>query len=144
MRAALNEAGVGPEEVDHVNAHGLSSRESDEWEARNLQAVFGSSNTPVVAVKSYIGNLGAAGGTTEMAASVLGLHQGEVPRTLNYEEPDPECPVTVTTVSPADDAAVRGQGQLHPDGSVCGRGPAQVGVKDNVQCSVFSVQQRRR
>ncbi len=97
VRAALNEAGVGPEEVDHVNAHGLSARESDEWEARNLQSVFGSSNTPVVAVKSYMGNLGAAGGTTEMAASVLGLHHGEVPRTLNYDDPDPDCPVNVTT-----------------------------------------------
>ena len=71
-----------------------------------------------------------------------GPASGVVPRTLNYDEPDPDCPVNVTTVSPADDAAVRGQSQLHPDGSVCGRGPSQVGVKDNVQCSVFSVQQR--
>ena len=94
VRAALKEAGIGPEEVDHVNAHGLASQASDEWEARNLQEVFGAVNTPVVAVKSYIGNLGAAGGTTELAASVLGLHHGLVPATLNYEEPDPACPVT--------------------------------------------------
>ena len=51
----------------------------------------------MIAVKSYIGNLGAAGSTTEMAASVLGLHHGVVPRTLNYEEPDPDCPVAVPT-----------------------------------------------
>ena len=95
VRAAMNEAGIGPEEVDHVNAHGLSSRPSDEWEARNLQSVFGSSNTPVIAVKSYIGNLGAAGGATELAASVLGLHHGEIPGTLNYDDPDPDCPVQV-------------------------------------------------
>ena len=100
VRTALNEAGVGPEEVDHVNAHGLSSRASDEWEARNLQAVFGACNTPVVAVKSYVGNLGAAGGSTELAASVLGLHHGLVPATLNYEEPDPACPVAVTAGAP--------------------------------------------
>ena len=96
VRAALDEAGVGPEEVDHVNAHGLSARESDAWEARNLQSVFGAAKTPVVAVKSYMGNLGAAGGTTELAASVLGMYHGEIPRTLNYDEPDPECPVAVT------------------------------------------------
>jgi 3-oxoacyl-[acyl-carrier-protein] synthase II len=95
IRAALKEADVGPEQVDHVNAHGLASRQSDEWEARNLQAVFGAVRTPVVGVKSYIGNLGAAGGTTELAASVLGLHHGTIPATLNYDEPDPACPVTV-------------------------------------------------
>ncbi|HVS34481.1 MAG TPA: beta-ketoacyl synthase N-terminal-like domain-containing protein [Gemmataceae bacterium] len=99
VRAALKDAGIGPEQVDHVNAHGLSARESDEWEARNLQSVFGDVNTPVVAVKSYIGNLGAAGGTTEMAASVLGFHHGEVPRTLNYDEPDPACPIPVAAAS---------------------------------------------
>ncbi len=100
VRAAMKEAGIGPEQVDHVNAHGLSSRESDEWEARNLQSVFGAAGTPVTAVKSYIGNLGAAGGAAELAASVLGLHHGEVPRTLNYEEPDPACPVAVTAGAP--------------------------------------------
>jgi 3-oxoacyl-[acyl-carrier-protein] synthase II len=100
VRAALKDAGVGPEEVDHVNAHGLASRESDEWEAQNLQSVFAGGDTSVVAVKSYIGNLGAAGGSTEMAASVLGLHHGLVPATLNYEEPDPACPVRVTTGAP--------------------------------------------
>ena len=100
VRAAMNDAGIGPEEVDHVNAHGLASKASDEWEANNLQSVFGAANTPVVAVKSYIGNLGAAGGSTELAASVLALHHGAVPATLNYEEPDPACPVAVTAGAP--------------------------------------------
>ena len=57
VRAAMDDAGIGPEEVDHVNAHGLASKASDEWEAKNLQSVFGASDTPVMAVKSYIGNL---------------------------------------------------------------------------------------
>jgi 3-oxoacyl-[acyl-carrier-protein] synthase II len=95
VRAALKEANVGPEEVDHVNAHGLSTREADVWEARGLNEVFGES-TPVFAAKGYLGNLGAGAGTTELAASLLALHHGVLPRTLNHEEPDPECPVHVT------------------------------------------------
>ncbi|HTU19076.1 MAG TPA: beta-ketoacyl-[acyl-carrier-protein] synthase family protein [Gemmataceae bacterium] len=102
VRAALAEAGIGPEEVDHVNAHGLSTRESDAWEARNLQEVFGSCSAPVpvFAAKSYIGNLGAGGSTTELAASVLAMSSGRMPPTLNCEQPDPDCPITVLTGEP--------------------------------------------
>jgi 3-oxoacyl-[acyl-carrier-protein] synthase II len=97
IRAALKDGGIGPEEVDHVNAHGLATRESDAWEARGLQQVFGNCKepVPVFAPKSYLGNLGAGGGTTELAASLLALRNDVVPPTLNYEQPDPECPVSV-------------------------------------------------
>jgi 3-oxoacyl-[acyl-carrier-protein] synthase II len=99
VRAALADAGVGPEEVDHVNAHGLAAREADAWEARSLQQVFGD-RAPVFAAKSYTGNLGAGGSITELAASVLALEHGQVPPTLNYEEPDPDCPVPVVSGAP--------------------------------------------
>jgi 3-oxoacyl-[acyl-carrier-protein] synthase II len=101
-RAALAEAGVGPEEVDHVNAHGLATPESDSWEARGLAQVFGGcpAPVPVFAAKSYLGNLGAGAGSTELAASVLALEHGVVPATLNYEEPDPACPVAVVAGAP--------------------------------------------
>jgi 3-oxoacyl-[acyl-carrier-protein] synthase II len=97
VRAALAEAGVGPEDIDHVNAHGLSTVEADACEARGLQEVFGGAcrAVPVFAAKSYFGNLGAGSGLTELSASVLALHHGVVPATLNYEVPDPACPVTV-------------------------------------------------
>jgi 3-oxoacyl-[acyl-carrier-protein] synthase II len=94
VRAALRSAGVGPEDIDHVNAHGLSTAESDVAEARGLQAVFGD-RAPVFAPKSYFGNLGAGSGLNELAASLVALHHGQVPATLNYEEPDPACPVAV-------------------------------------------------
>jgi 3-oxoacyl-[acyl-carrier-protein] synthase II len=102
VRAALADAGIGPDEVDHVNAHGLGTRESDVREARALGEVFGACKepVPVFAAKSYFGNLGAGGGTTELAASVLALQHGAVPATLNYEEPDPECPVAVVAGTP--------------------------------------------
>ena len=98
VRAALADAGIGPGAVDHVNAHGLSTVEADAWEARGLGEVFGGARepVPVFAPKSYLGNLGAGAGTTELAASVLALRHGLVPATLNYEEPDPACPVPVT------------------------------------------------
>ncbi len=102
IRAALAEAGIGPDEVDHVNAHGLSTRESDAWEARCLHEIFGGCSPPVqvFAPKSYIGNLGAGGSTTELAASLLALCNGCLPPTLNYEQPDPECPVTILAGEP--------------------------------------------
>jgi 3-oxoacyl-[acyl-carrier-protein] synthase II len=97
VRAALREAQIGPDEIDHVNAHGLSSVTSDAWEARGLHEVFGACRepVPVFAAKSYFGNIGAGGSTTELAASLLALQKGVVPRTLNYEQPDPACPVAV-------------------------------------------------
>jgi 3-oxoacyl-[acyl-carrier-protein] synthase II len=99
-RAALADAGIGPEEVDHVNAHGLSTPEADAAEARGLAQVFGSLDVPVLAVKSLIGNLGAGGGATELAASVLALHHRVMPPTLNYEEADPDCPIRVLAGAP--------------------------------------------
>lgn len=97
IRVALKNAGIGPEQVDHVNAHGLSTVKADAWEARAIHEVFGAlpEPVPVVAPKSNFGNLGAGGGVTELAASLLAFERGHVPGTLNYEEPDPACPVHV-------------------------------------------------
>jgi 3-oxoacyl-[acyl-carrier-protein] synthase II len=96
IRAALADADIGPEDVDHINAHGVSSEEGDAWEARGIQMVFGRDNPPILAVKSYIGNLGAASGSTELAASLLAFHHGLLPSTLNYEHVDPHAPVRVS------------------------------------------------
>jgi 3-oxoacyl-[acyl-carrier-protein] synthase II len=97
VAAALAEAGVGPGQIDHVNAHGYSTTADDAWEARGLAAVFGNCRptVPVFAAKSYFGNLGAGGGLVELSASLLALRDGPLPPTLNYEEPDPACPVEV-------------------------------------------------
>jgi 3-oxoacyl-[acyl-carrier-protein] synthase II len=102
IRAALTQAGIGPEDIDHVNAQGFSGVKSDSWEALGIQEVFGNCRppVPVFAPKSYFGNLGAGAGTTELAASVLALEHGVCPATLNYEEPDPACPVSVVAGAP--------------------------------------------
>jgi 3-oxoacyl-[acyl-carrier-protein] synthase II len=95
IRAALAQAGLGPEAIGHVNAHGLSSVHSDAWEARGIHEVFGNAKVPVWGVKSYFGNLGAGGAPAELGASLLALKHGLLPATLNYQEPDPACPVAV-------------------------------------------------
>jgi 3-oxoacyl-[acyl-carrier-protein] synthase II len=99
LRAALAEAGIGPEDIDHVNAGGFGAVETDVWEARGLQEVFGD-KVAVFAAKSYFGNLGAGSGLSELAASLLALRHGVVPPTLNYEEPDPACPLRVVAGEP--------------------------------------------
>lgn len=102
IRAALADAKITPDDVDHINAHGLSTVEADAWEARGIHEVFRGCKRPVplFAAKSYIGNLGAAGGPTELIASLLSMQHGLVPPTLNFEEPDPACPVLVLSGKP--------------------------------------------
>ncbi len=95
VKAALEEAGIGPEDLDHVNAHGLGTPAADPMEAAGLRKALGNHDVPILALKSYIGNLGAGGSTTELAASLLALTHGVVPGTLNCDRPDPACPVRV-------------------------------------------------
>jgi 3-oxoacyl-[acyl-carrier-protein] synthase II len=97
IRGALDQAGLTPDDIDHVNAHGLGATKLDIWEARVLHQVFGACRrpVPVFAAKSYFANLGAGSNTSELAASLLAMQHGTVPPTLNYEEPDPECAVFV-------------------------------------------------
>lgn len=90
---ALRRAGLAPSDVGHVNAHGMSTTLDDRVEARAIRRALG--DVPVTAPKSFFGYLGAGTGAVEMAASVLALEHGRVPPTLNYERPDPECPVRV-------------------------------------------------
>lgn len=101
IRLALAEAGITPADVDHVNAHGLGVQGADEWEANALHEVFGSCRpaVPVFAAKSYFGNLGSGGGTSELAASLLALEHGQLPATRNYQEADPACPVLVAATA---------------------------------------------
>ena len=98
MSQTLRSAGLAPQDVGHIHAHGLSTRKCDADEARAIGQIFGdrSRTVPVVAAKSYFGNLGAGGGVVELIASVLALNYGRLFRTLNYETPDPECPLFVT------------------------------------------------
>lgn len=100
---ALAQADLPAASLGHVSASGLGTRDDDRDEAQAL-AQF-APGVPVVAYKSYFGNLYSAGGAVELAASVLSLAAGVVPRTLNYETRDPECPIQVIRGEPYYSAA---------------------------------------
>jgi 3-oxoacyl-[acyl-carrier-protein] synthase II len=95
---ALGAAGLQPADIGHVNAHGLSTIEDDQCEARAIRETMG--DVPVTAPKSFFGNLGAGSGAVEMAASVLAFADGQVPFTLNFAKPDPACPIQVIREQP--------------------------------------------
>jgi 3-oxoacyl-[acyl-carrier-protein] synthase II len=97
LTQALKSAKLAPDEVGHINAHGLGTRRCDAEEAEAIADVFGNrkSPIPVVAAKSYFGNLGAASGAVELVCSLLSLEHNQLFRTLNYDEPDAQCPVHV-------------------------------------------------
>lgn len=95
MQAALRVAGLTPAEIDHIHAHGLSTRQADIDEAQAICDIFGerAKCIPLVAAKSQMGNAGAGGGAIELVASLLALRNGTLFPTRNYERPDPQCPV---------------------------------------------------
>jgi 3-oxoacyl-[acyl-carrier-protein] synthase II len=99
IRNALADAGLQPGDIDHVNAHGLGVREYDEFEARAIGEVFGK-DVPVFAPLAHFGNMGGAAGVVELLCSLLALQHGELPGTLNHDNPFPGCPITVHTGAP--------------------------------------------
>ncbi len=104
VEAVLARADIKPSDVGFVNAHGLATRKSDREEAWAIAAVFDSCSRPipVVAPKSYFGNLGAGSGVVELIAGLLALEKNTLFPTLHYKLPDPDCPVkpTVDFVAP--------------------------------------------
>ena len=93
MRAALDRAGIEPEQVGYINAHGTSTPLGDAAETRAIKEVFGDHayRLAVSSTKSVMGHCFGAAGAIEAMMCVLALHDGVLPPTMNYERPDPEC-----------------------------------------------------
>ena len=105
VEMALHEAGVGPDEIDYINAHGTSTKLNDPIETRAIKEALGKRayEVPISSTKSMIGHLLGAAGGVETIATILTIRDGLVHPTINYEFPDPECdldyvPNTMRTV----------------------------------------------
>jgi 3-oxoacyl-[acyl-carrier-protein] synthase II len=93
MNRALHDAGLDPEDIDYVNAHGTSTPLNDAVETRAIREVFGEHayRLAVSSTKSMIGHLLGAAGAVEAIACIKSLETGVVHPTINYETPDPDC-----------------------------------------------------
>jgi len=93
MKMALKNAGVNPEQVGYINAHGTSTPFNDLNESLAIKSVFGDHayKLMVSSTKSMTGHLLGAAGGLEAVICCMALDKGIIPPTINYEEPDPEC-----------------------------------------------------
>ncbi|MBK9119176.1 MAG: beta-ketoacyl-[acyl-carrier-protein] synthase family protein [Phycisphaerales bacterium] len=93
MRGALTAAGLQPQDVDYISAHGTGTEENDKIETLAIRTVFGehAKKVPISSVKSMLGHLIAGAGAVELITCVLALREQVIPPTINYHEPDPNC-----------------------------------------------------
>jgi 3-oxoacyl-[acyl-carrier-protein] synthase II len=95
MQLAVKDAGLDLEDIGYINAHGTSTRVNDKTETLAIKKAFGYRNIPVSSNKSMIGHTLGAAGAIEAAATVLAVHHGILPPTINFEFKDPECDLDV-------------------------------------------------
>jgi 3-oxoacyl-[acyl-carrier-protein] synthase II len=97
IRTTIDDAGVAPEAIDYVNAHGTSTPENDKMEAMSLEAVIGERmrRVPISSNKSMIGHTLTAAGAIEAIFSIKTVEEGILPPTINYNTPDPDIPFDV-------------------------------------------------
>jgi len=93
MQMAMNDAGIGPSEVDYVNLHGTATYLNDRIETKALKLALGDKAyaTPMSSLKSQIGHPQGASGAAGIAATIVAMHHSQLPPTINLEKPDPEC-----------------------------------------------------
>jgi len=98
MRACLADAGLKPEDVDYLNAHGTGTKANDQIETAAIKQVFGDAayRLSVSSTKSMHAHCLGASGALEMIACVMAIREGIVPPTANWREPDPDCDLDVT------------------------------------------------
>jgi 3-oxoacyl-[acyl-carrier-protein] synthase II len=95
MRLAIESSRITPGDVDHINAHGTGTTANDSIEAKVIARMFGDRQVPVTSIKSMIGHCMGASSAMESVACVMSIQTGIIPPTINFETPDPECPVHV-------------------------------------------------
>lgn len=93
MSLALKDAGINPEEISYVNAHGTGTLLNDKIETLAIKRVFGDDayHVPISSTKSMLGHFTTAGGAIELVISVMAIRTGVLPPTINYDHADPDC-----------------------------------------------------
>ena len=102
MKYALGQAGMTPEDISYINAHGTSTPLNDKFETIAMKRVFGEHayKVPISSTKSMTGHLLGAAGGIEAAFSVMAISESAIPPTINLEEPDPDCDLNYTPHTP--------------------------------------------
>ena len=95
MRIATESARISPDQIAYFNAHGTSTAQNDVAESRAVNTFFGEQSPPVSSTKSMIGHLLGAAGAVESVVTVLAIRDNVLPPSINYDHPDPECPVNI-------------------------------------------------
>lgn len=93
MKRAIQRAGLQPQDIGYINAHGTATLLGDVAETRAIQTVFGRDTPPISSTKSMTGHLMGAGGLTEIIACIMALQTNLLPPTIHLETPDPDCPL---------------------------------------------------
>ncbi len=93
INEAFKDAGLSPQDIDYINAHGTGTKENDSTETLAVKTTFGdhAKNVPMSSIKSMMGHLIAAAGAVELITCLLSIRDGIIPPTANYATPDPEC-----------------------------------------------------
>ena len=106
VKLAIQRAGIKPEEIDYINAHGTSTPLNDKQETQAIKSALGEDayRVPISSTKSMTGHLLGAGGALEALICVMAIQHGVIPPTINLEHPDPECDLDYTP----------GEARIHP------------------------------
>jgi 3-oxoacyl-[acyl-carrier-protein] synthase II len=93
VQRALDKAGIKPEEIDYINAHGTSTQLNDKMETKAIKKVFGdyAYKVPISSTKSMMGHLVGSAGAVEAAICIMAIRNSLIPPTINLTHPDPEC-----------------------------------------------------
>jgi 3-oxoacyl-[acyl-carrier-protein] synthase II len=95
LKAAIDDAGLRPDQISTINAHGTSTPENDKMEAMGCQVVFGDKVPPITSNKSMVGHTLTAAGAVEAVFSLLTIANSRIPPTINYHTPDPAIPLDI-------------------------------------------------
>ncbi len=97
MRMALDSAGLKPEDIDYINAHGTSTPLNEKYETMAIKSAFGDQayKVPISSTKSMTGHMLGAAGSMEIIFCIKAIHEGIIPPTINHEFPDPDCDLDI-------------------------------------------------